>query len=211
MPLTPEQQTALDALDARILTSQLAALDRRMSRARAPVGRAVNRRYLYDPLQPRDGGGRWSRSGGPRRVTHPFLTDPRLPEVMKSPRVRRHILDGEPNDQSLGGHRWNSKRPAKTLFPRDWTDDDVMDACAQVVLDPSHYKQQKSGDRALVREVNGVLIIVNFKASGAFKSAFPVNGVGVMRTPKVGAPKGSRPSTRPLNLAVLRSFRRVES
>ncbi|KXO96325.1 hypothetical protein AXK61_22680 [Tsukamurella pseudospumae] len=155
----------------------------------------MNRRYLYEAT----GFGPdvidlWGRLG-PRRLTHPFLTHPWLPAVMKAGDTRGHILDGEALSSRKGGHRWNSRRPGKTTFPREWSDDDVMDACARVVLDPSHIRAyERSGDVAYLREVSGVIIMVTIRAGGAFDRAFPISGNGVMRN----SPSDTSPSRAPV-------------
>ncbi|QBI97695.1 MuF-like minor capsid protein [Gordonia phage Dogfish] len=111
---------------------------------------------------------------------YPHLNDPRLAPTWRAEFTRRHILDG---DDTGGGHRAGLGRPGKTEFPPTWTDEKVMDAVAQTVLDPG-LDTTFNGRRSRIRIVDDVLIettaFVDADGAERFSKAHPTRGRGVM-------------------------------
>ncbi|WAL99973.1 EndoU domain-containing protein [Streptomyces sp. Je 1-369] len=56
-----------------------------------------------------------------------------------------HIIHG---DRTGGGHKWPGQ-PGKTVFPRDWDTDKILDGIADVATSPSSVRTQQTGRAAL--------------------------------------------------------------
>ncbi|WP_234581611.1 polymorphic toxin-type HINT domain-containing protein [Micromonospora sp. MH99] len=103
--------------------------------------------------------------------------------------VGRDLL-GNDADHILEGHAWPGL-PGKSAFPKEWSDDEVLDAVADVLTDPqstrswktgsAHYAEKtlrtRKGDPAvqeIIGEVRGVVIEVRFEPlTGKVLTAFP--------------------------------------
>jgi RHS repeat-associated protein len=59
-----------------------------------------------------------------------------------SPQKQGHILGG---DATGGGHRPGAGKPGKSEFPQGWTDDDILNAIADVATDPNATWTQQEG------------------------------------------------------------------
>jgi hypothetical protein len=79
------------------------------------------------------------REGSNVSATNPPSGAPKRYTVSQA--RRRHILDG---DHSGGGHRFGAGR-GKTEFPRNWSDQDIVDAIEDVANDPSSTTIRKRG------------------------------------------------------------------
>lgn len=50
-------------------------------------------------------------------------------------------IQGWPHDESLAdGHRWDSQRPGASKFPKEWTDQEIVDAVRDTLETPRAYK-----------------------------------------------------------------------
>ena len=95
-----------------------------------------------------------------------------------------HILDGD-GDGRGGGHRWDSPVPGKTLFPRDWSDDTVLERVRDVARRPDFAPRRQDNDRWVCEGVReGVCIQVVVDPDGAVRTALPLYGPGVTRNPR---------------------------
>lgn len=103
--------------------------------------------------------------------------DPRI-----TPKMRRHILDGEPNGS--GGHRYGTNRPNRTEFPEAWSDARAISAVSYT-LDNHYFKDAKRPNVVkLYGFTDGVRIYVRFDGKGSIETAHPLDGVGVVRNDK---------------------------
>ena len=94
--------------------------------------------------------------------------------VVISPTSRQHILLGDPNDPTKGGHR--SGRKGKTDFPQSWTDDEVVEAIDAVANDPASKRAVAPNGYTVVDGIyQGVDIRVAVKPSGECASGYPTN------------------------------------
>lgn len=130
----------------------------------------------------------------------PFGDDAEPPEI-----DRRHVLDGEPNNPKLGGHRAGTGRPGKTEFPAEWSDDRVINAVQSTMDEPDVVIHR--GDRTdYLKEVDRVIVRSStFFQDGIrhFRSAYPHNGDGVMLNPAEGGP----PQPQVLDRSVIDKYR----
>ncbi|MDV2477167.1 EndoU domain-containing protein [Rhodococcus zopfii] len=120
------------------------------------------------------------------------VPEPRPAEKWGAPRLEfgplewRHILDGEPDNPKLGGHRSGTGRENKTEFPPDWDDERIKAAVRLTEAEPQYVRVR--GDRTIRRrEVDGVIIEVSsYPIDGVetFNAAYPPNGDGVIRNKK---------------------------
>jgi hypothetical protein len=96
---------------------------------------------------------------------------------------RVHILDG---DQTGGGHRHGTGRPAKTEFPAEWGDDRIVDAILAIARHPDQApKHQNWNDRWRVSgEHDGVRIFAIVESDGGVWTAWPdERSPGVTKNP----------------------------
>lgn len=128
----------------------------------------------------------------PSRKTHgpngwddrqPNESDPRknMPNLGDTSQRRGHILDGDKNDPTSGGHRYGTGRRGKTEFPKHWDDNDIMDAVSDVAKNPdSKPLPRPSGAGYEVSGFRGgVEIRVILNADGTVWSAHPLPGPNV--------------------------------
>lgn len=102
---------------------------------------------------------------------------------------RKRLANGEavrgwPHDESLAdGHRWDSERPGASKFPKDWTDQKIVDAVRDVLESPTAKPRLRGDRRELEEWVDGVLIRAQYFQQDdkmVFHSAYPVDGDGVV-------------------------------
>jgi hypothetical protein len=88
---------------------------------------------------------------------------------------RVHILDG---DKTGGGHRHGTGMPDKTEFPKDWDDDQIIDAVLAVARNPDQApKRQDRNDSWLVSgKHDDVEIVAIVKSDGLVWTAWPREG-----------------------------------
>lgn len=103
------------------------------------------------------------------------------------PSRRRHILDGDWNDETSGGHRFGTGRPGKTEFPESWTanqDRKVDDAINDIINQPgSAPLPRPKGGWEINGQYEGVNIKVLMNADGSIWAAHPISGPGVFTNP----------------------------
>lgn len=124
---------------------------------------------------------------GRQMVTAPYFSDESIPNVES---LAKHSIwgwnegDGEIAMQSeRKGHSHDSVRKSGTFFPKTWTDQDIADAIVKTIESPVYIRQQ-GNRRFVVREVNGVLVEVQWRylekdGGAASFSAYPIAGAGV--------------------------------
>lgn len=116
----------------------------------------------------------------PKRLTRAEADTPHIEITAQN---RRHILDGEPDKVTAGGHRSGVGRPGKTEFPPDWDDDRIIAAVRATVEE--HHWTLRAGDATLRRlEVDGVIVeVASYPKNGEeiMRHAYPVNGNGVVK------------------------------
>ncbi|WP_350223491.1 EndoU domain-containing protein [Corynebacterium pseudodiphtheriticum] len=82
------------------------------------------------------------------------------------------------------GHRWDSQRPGASKFPREWSDQKIVDTVRDL-LESEEVKARKKGKkRTILGRIDGVKMraayyIINDRATGL--TAYPVSGKGVTR------------------------------
>lgn len=98
-----------------------------------------------------------------------------------SPKLAKHILDGEGSPTFKGGHRFSSRIVGKSVFPESWSDETILDAVRQTLGNPQFnvYLGQTLVLRSLVDEVVIEVRLKKIASSFEIETAFPVNGSGV--------------------------------
>jgi hypothetical protein len=95
----------------------------------------------------------------------------------------RHVVTGEPDDLSRGGHLFGTRREGKTEFPEDWTPDDILKSMNLLLLKPEFI--YFSGQYVFLRRsIRGVLVemkLVMRKKVPIPEHFFPIEGPGVVR------------------------------
>ncbi|AKK11696.1 EndoU domain-containing protein [Corynebacterium uterequi] len=85
--------------------------------------------------------------------------------------------EGRPHDESLAdGHCWDSERKNASKFPKDWTDQKIVDAVRDTLEKPDFY-QKKNVKRVVWGEVDGLIIQVDYNVRldrvVTFNTAYP--------------------------------------
>ncbi len=91
-----------------------------------------------------------------------------------------HILDG---DATGGGHGAGRRKPGKSEFPADWSDDRVIHEISDIATDPKvqFSKPDKRGYSTGIKTVDGVDVkVVVDQKKGRIVSGYPTN---VQRNP----------------------------
>lgn len=90
---------------------------------------------------------------------------------------RQHILDGEvlSNGRYSGGHRAGTGFPNKSEFPRDWSDDKIMDHISDVATDPLSITRAGRGGDVFARGTREGVEIEVLIRRGEVWTGYPVN------------------------------------
>lgn len=117
---------------------------------------------------------------GPNIVT---MDNPHSIETVSIPDDRAgHILIG---DATGGGHRYGTGKAGKTEFPRDWTDQEILDAILDVAANGrADRPARRPNELVIVGEVRGVVIEAVVKPNGEVRTAWPKSGPGVRTNPR---------------------------
>lgn len=96
---------------------------------------------------------------------------------------------GWPHDESLAdGHRWDTQRSGASTFPREWTDQQIVDAIREIVEEPTFF-DSKRVSRTVWGHLDGVTIqaVYDVLPDGKvkFRTAYPVD-----RVPKSARKRG---------------------
>ena len=85
------------------------------------------------------------------------------------------------------GHLYGSKEKGKTVFPEEWTPQDIVHAVHKTIEDPESY-QTRGSYREARKWVDGVLVEACWdivgkgsKRTAVLKTAYPIRGRGVMQ------------------------------
>lgn len=104
--------------------------------------------------------------------------------------VLTHVCEGDPADQTRGGHLYGIGRPGKTEFPRRWTRDTIAVALISVAADPrSHHKKRRRGRWFAKGTYRGVSITAVVTPDGEVAAGWPESGPGVRKNPPASKPK----------------------
>jgi hypothetical protein len=94
-----------------------------------------------------------------------------------------HVVAGEPDDLSRGGHLFGTRREGKTEFPKDWTTETILFSMSELLDKPEHV--HFSGQNIFLRKhVLGILVEMKLRAKVDVlipQHYFPVEGPGVTR------------------------------
>ncbi|MFR9750453.1 EndoU domain-containing protein [Nocardia sp. 004] len=112
---------------------------------------------------------------------------------------RQHILGGDRGNSSTGGHRAGTGFSGKTEFPKNWSDNDILDAVYQVTQSGRPTKgpyptKNELGERSSAFDyegkINGINIRTTVIKDGKIRTGFPTYFLdrGVIKNPKL--PKG---------------------
>ena len=89
---------------------------------------------------------------------------------------RGELVQGWPHEESLAdGHRWYSERAKASLFPKSWSDQQVVDAVRDAIENPS-WTRATDYSREVWREIDGVVVYAKYlRVEGAEKliTAYP--------------------------------------
>ncbi len=113
-------------------------------------------------------------------------------ELLVSRERAEHILTGELKYNSrgkpywYGGHRYPG-RPGKSAFPKNWSDDRILDTAADMASRRDRVKVvdvEDGGRRVLEERHDGLLVHVVIEADGRVVTAYPPDVVKVPKLPK---------------------------
>lgn len=106
------------------------------------------------------------------------------------PSREQHILHGDLDDVTSGGHLHGTGRPGKTEFPEGWDEDRVMDEVRSVTDSPGSKPVKRYDDNGndagwtVTGRRDGVDIMVHLNRDGSIWSAYPTGGTGVHTNPR---------------------------
>lgn len=187
--------------EAEVARTQLRALEANLARMRSEGEPEDSSKIEYherqiaklrrqagdtDTPEPSAGGG-GGDDGGTRPPSGGDGTMDDWDDDRITPKMRVHILDG---DNRGGGHRHNSTRTNKTLFPATWSDAKCLAAVSAALDNPyttSDDVPKLRNDIYLTRFVvfDGVRVAAQtLKAKGSLHTAYPLDGPGVFKTGK---------------------------
>ncbi|MEV0645986.1 EndoU domain-containing protein [Phytomonospora sp. NPDC050363] len=111
---------------------------------------------------------------------------PTRPGHVLDPGTRVHILYG--HGDGSGGHRSGAGVPAKTEFPKDWTDEDIVRLVKDVGRNPGSPPRQRTNGTWQCKGVReDVEITVYLRTDGSVATAYPRRGdPGVVKNPPEG-------------------------
>lgn len=128
--------------------------------------------------------GKVAKFGGRGHGRHHGRVPPHAEQVRISEERRGHILDGDPDNPTGGGHKPGTGRPGKTEFPLSWDDDKIIQEVLDVAKDPDGQAVSGRFDRwQYIGTRDGVQIKVILEADGSVVSGYPLHGPGVIRNP----------------------------
>jgi hypothetical protein len=99
---------------------------------------------------------------------------------------RRHIVYGDEDDLTSGGHLYGLNRPEKTEFPPDWDEDKISQEVTSVADNPDRVAERPGGKWLAVGVRNGVTVHAILRQDGSIATAHPVSGPGVKQNPPDG-------------------------
>lgn len=122
----------------------------------------------------------------PGHVLFGWMDDRPLPPIGEEVRVRE--MHSRSDRQ---GHRWGSVRKNATVFPKDWSDQKIVDAVRDTIENPDEYwpAMEKQPTRTVRKEVDGVVIEAQWFFNGKeadFRMAYPVRGEEVRQVDQSG-------------------------
>lgn len=110
--------------------------------------------------------------------------------IYTTPERRDHILAGNPNDETDGGHRSGTHRPFKSEFPPGWADDVVIDHAMDIAENPDTPPRQLPNTNWEVHGVrDNVEVRVIVTPTGGIDTAIPIAGEGVVVNDSRGVPR----------------------
>ena len=100
---------------------------------------------------------------------------------------RRHIVYGDEDDLTSGGHLHGLNRPNKTEFPPDWDEEKIAREVTDVAAKPQRAMALPDGKWLVVGVRDGVTVNLYVYPDGRIAAGFPVSGPGVKKNPPNGA------------------------
>jgi hypothetical protein len=101
-----------------------------------------------------------------------------------SPSREQHILHGDLDDETSGGHMHGTGRTGKSEFPEGWDEDRIVDTVRDVAQNPdSAPLPRKGGGWEISGQRDGVDITVVVNKDGSIWTAYPTGGIGVTKNP----------------------------
>lgn len=94
-----------------------------------------------------------------------------------------HVLNGDPDDPSSGGHAHGRGRPGKTEFPPEWSAEDVKDAIESVAGRPRRCHAAPNGSWLATATYRNVTVTSVVQPDGRITAGWPKGGPGVHRNP----------------------------
>ncbi|WP_373566915.1 EndoU domain-containing protein [Corynebacterium kozikiae] len=90
-------------------------------------------------------------------------------------------VQGWPHDESLAdGHRWDSKREGASKFPKDWTDQKIVDTVRDAIEEPTHFRATMVR-RTVWRETDDLIVKVEYNVLPdgriSFRTSYPVENI----------------------------------
>lgn len=82
------------------------------------------------------------------------------------------------------GHTWDSLENGKTLFPRSWSHQDIVNAVMTTIENPDSVYRKDERKRLVRKTVDGVLIQTVWQTNGkeaSLDTSFPIRGHGVFQ------------------------------
>ncbi|GDY33661.1 EndoU domain-containing protein [Gandjariella thermophila] len=153
--------------------------------------------------------GHSSDDNGPSPIRGGAPQPPDPSAITHTPTSAQHILDGDGGKQ--GGHRAGTGVPGKSEFPKNWSDQDILDRSADIArtskpVTPAKLTNDGHGNKMFCWDYvgvrDGVKIRVTVLENGHIRTAYPESGPGVVKNPPAinpppkGTPLGASPRYR---------------
>lgn len=131
-----------------------------------------------------DTGGRWRASRAGSTTARAVA---RVPPTTVAVLVRlRHIVHGDEDDDTSGGHLYGLGRPDKTEYPAHWDEEKIAREVKSVADNPDTVAPRLGGAWLATGTRDGVTIHVFVRNDGSIASGFPKSGPGIQQNPPEG-------------------------
>ncbi|MGH3714194.1 MAG: EndoU domain-containing protein [Micromonosporaceae bacterium] len=94
-----------------------------------------------------------------------------------------HIVYGDEDDETSGGHLAGLQRPGKSEFPPSWNEEKIAQEVTSVAALPDTARQAIDGTWRADAVRDGVTVRTYVRPDGTIATGFPLRGPGVKHNP----------------------------